>query len=135
MPNTYYTLQSGLMFHLFEGVSHLRPSSLAIGLCGPIPNNRSVVELPNQLGYARVEVAPGENNWSYQNDGKVYNNNTITFPICTGYIGWTSGVFVTDNSTYGAGNILFYNQHSIAAELTTNSQVSYPVSGLAIALT
>ena len=135
MPNTYYTLQSGLMFHLFEGVSHLRPSSIAIGLCGPVPNNRSVVELPNQSGYARVSVAPGSTNWSYQNDGKVYNNNVITFPICSGYVGWTFGVFVADNSTYGAGNILFYNQHSVAAELTANSQVSYPVSGLAITLT
>ena len=135
MANTFYTLQSGLMFHIFGGVSHPRPSSLAICLAGPVPTNRSVVEVPNQSGYARVTVAPGSANWSYEPDGKMYNKNQISFPVCSGYVGWTSGVFITDNATYGAGNILFFNQHPISAELGTNSQVTYAVSGLAITLT
>lgn len=135
MANTYFTLQSGLMFHLFENVQHSKPTGLAIGLTTSAPTNRAVIEIPNQSGYARVASALGSAAWSYQADGKVYNNNVITFNVASGYWGWTSGVFISDSSAYGGGNILFFNSHMVPKELNTNDQVSYPVSGLFINLT
>ena len=135
MPNTYYTLQSGLMFHIFAGVQHAKPTGLAIGLCGPVPNNRSIIELPNQSGYARISVPPSLSNWSYQSDGYVFNNVPISFNIASGVWGWSSGVFIADSSAYSGGNVLFYNQHPISRFINTLDQIVYPVSGLSILLT
>ena len=132
MANVYSVLESGLQFHIFMGQQSIKPTTLAIGLTSAVPTNISIVELPNIGGYVRQQVSPGGSNWNYQPHGKIYNNNPIVFPQCTSYLGWTSGVFISDNVSYGSGNYLFYNSISPATEQLLNYQLTIPISGLLI---
>ncbi len=135
MANTFVTELSGLMFHTFMGTQQTKPQTIAVGLTSSNPTSTTVVELANQSGYARQVVGVGGTNWSYVANGNVYNKNTITFPVCSGYVGWTSGLFVSDSGAYGVGSILFFNSISPAKEQNTNDQIIIPVSGLVITLT
>lgn len=137
MANLYTTWQSGLAYEFFNAQQFPRPTGLAIVLLGPVPTNTQVVEVANAAGYARQGVPQNAANWSYPypNSGLMTNINQITFPVCTAYLGWVSGIAVSDSLNYGAGilgsgSILFYGTISPAKELAQNDQLYIPALGL-----
>lgn len=85
-------------------------------LCSGIPNSANtganIPEVPNAAGYARINYCGGPINsgWSIPGADTAGTNNlpiqwatviTSNYPMCSGFA-------ICDNSTFGAGNMLFW---------------------------
>lgn len=130
-------LESNLLQHIFMSSSYSKPSTIAICLSSGIPNDTmtgsNFMEFQNSGGYARQTLSPSDTNWS-QSNGVMYNLVEIDFPVATAVWGDLSGVILSDNSSYGAGNILFYSLSNPSQFITVSNQFIIPVSGVQIRL-
>lgn len=130
-------LESGLRQFLFRTGTFTKPAVLAIVLSSGTPNDAmtgaSCLEWQNANGYARQTLNPSDANWSADDavNGLTYNNTAITFPITTpNDAGWCSGILITDNATYGAGNVLIWGSSVVPKYFAAQDQVVIPISGL-----
>lgn len=142
MSNASNYLESGLLTHIFRTSSFSKPSTIAVGLTQNVPVDSDIGSTPNELAntgaYARVNVgAPSDSLWGPPvqdsfGSGYLGNTSAITFPTASANWGNTSGVIVTDSSTYGAGNILFWGAIPTPRNILANDTFSFGVSGLKI---
>ena len=137
MPNMSNWISSGLRDQVFRTKTWAKPGTIAVALSSGTPNptftGSSMLEWQNANGYARQNVGTGDIVWSADDNlnGYTYNNQAITFPICTPNDGgWTSGICLVDNATYGVGNIIVWGSSVVAKYFQLNDQVVIPVSGL-----
>jgi hypothetical protein len=129
-------LESGLRSHLFRSATFAKPTVLAIVLSSGTPvdsmTGSNCLEWQNAGGYVRQTLNPSDTNWSADNltQGLTYNNQAITFPVCTLPGGWVSGILIADSATYGQGQILVWGSSTVPKYFDLNDQCIIPVSGL-----
>ncbi len=132
-------LEQHILGHIFKSETYAKPTTIAMALTSDIPvdgqTGATIQEISNAGAYARVNYgAPTNALWSMTASGQITNNSAITFPECTSAWGWASGIAITDNSTYGAGNLLAYSDLSPAKLVTVGDTVFVAVSGLQISV-
>lgn len=115
-------LENKLIDALFRGVAYTMPTTLAVALHTAACSDSSAgteVSTAGSTGYLRVALNPSTSNWastggagtttnpSAGTGGTTSNNSAITFPTATANWGTVSHFSIWDNSTVGAGNMLF----------------------------
>lgn len=143
MSMTNY-LESGVLNHLFRTATFAKPTTIAIGLTADVPletdTGGSNTEVANAGSYARVDVgAPVDTDWDFVDQGPgasghTQNTAVITFPQATANWGMVSGVIITDNATYGAGNVLMFGKLTVARDIKNNDTFSFAPQTLDIFL-
>lgn len=108
-------LESQVIQHIFRTSTFTKPTVLAVALCSVAPTDTSTgaltgAELGNTGSYARQAINPLDTNWAQVAGGTGTTSNTpaITFPTASGDWGTVVAVAICDNTTFGAGNLLFY---------------------------
>lgn len=138
-------MESGVLNHLLRSATLSKPTTIAIGLTSIVPGETATGgdcnEVANAGSYARVDVgAPTDGDWDFvdQNgpgaSGHTQNTAAITFPQATANWGMVSGVVITDNATYGAGNVLFYAPLTSPRDIKNNDQFQFSAGDLDIYL-
>jgi hypothetical protein len=135
-------LESGILRHVLNlgGSAVERYSTVHIGLVrGYDANSLESGVLTSEVttgGYVRQAYTSSASTWMIPyNSGTAtatHNQNAIEFPPATADIGNVSGVIITDSSTTGAGNILFYGQLSNDRNIRTNDQFVFSSGALKI---
>lgn len=141
-------LENKLIDALFRGVSYTMPTTLAVALHTAACSDSSAgteVTTSGSTGYLRVALNPSTSNWastggagtttnpSAGTGGTTSNNSAITFPTATanwGTVGWFS---IWDNSTVGAGNMLFCKALSSGSQaVNSGSTPSFAAGALTV---
>lgn len=126
-------LEAQQLNHIFRSSSFTKPTTLAICLSSGIPDDTmtgsNFMEFQNAGGYARQTLNPSDSNWTLDNN-VIYNLVEIDFPVSTQNQGFCSGIVICDNSTYGAGNVLYYGKASPGQFVYVGNQFVVPVSGI-----
>lgn len=132
-------LESGLINHIFRGISYTAPSILYIGLTKSFNSGNlesGIVDEPSSGGYVRQSYSVGTSQWitPYSSGTSMISHNTsaIEFPIATADIGYVSGVFIADSLT--SGNILFYGALSYSRNIRQDDQFVFSSGALKISL-
>jgi hypothetical protein len=132
-------LESGLINHVFRGVSFLAPSTLYIGLAKSL--NSGNLELGNideasGGGYQRQSYSANASNWilPYTSGSATatHNLSAIEFSVATANIGTVSGIFISDSST--SGNLLFYGALSYPRDIREGDQFVFSSGSLRVTL-
>lgn len=132
MANFSNYLEGQLLNHIFRSSTFNKPSVLAIALVTVAiidsDTGSTITEVANANGYVRQVLNPSDSNWSDASggDGTTDNLANINFPIATGSWGTIVGLAILDNSTYGAGNILFFG--NLSADKTINNGDIFAIS-------
>jgi len=121
-------LEDKLLDHVLTSTGYASPNaSLYLALftsSGGLENNTagSQTEISTSgSAYARQSIAFGS-----ASSGSSSNSATVTFPAATANWGTVSHVAITDNSTAGSGNILFYG--AVTTSKTIESGDTFQVS-------
>lgn len=136
--NMYSTFASGVLNQYVLSGTLNKPATMAFGLTTVAPTLNSITEVANAAGYARQSYGPNTvatTYWDYNiplTGGFAVNRSPIYFPVCTAAIGMTSGCFIADSASYGAGNILWYATLATPKDLQINDQFYIPASGASI---
>lgn len=120
-------MESGLLHHVFRGISFPKPSNVSIALCSGVPadsdNGSSIPELPLEIngsgtGYSRYSIGDpavsGNAFWNYASDdhaagsGLIKNSSTLLLGTALLDWGWVSGIALVDSPDHGSGNLLMY---------------------------
>lgn len=109
------------------------PTTVALALCTTVPDDTStgatIVEA-TYTGYARKVVAAGDLNAAAA--GQTTNANAITFAACTGSSSTVIGWALCDNSTTGAGNVLYWGTCTSTVISTTQTPATVAIGGLVV---
>jgi len=109
------------------------PTTVAMALCTTVPTDAStgatIVEA-TYTGYARKAIAAGDLNAA--SGGTSTNSNAITFNACTGSSSTIVGFAICDNSTTGAGNVLYWGTTTSKVIDINNTPATIAVSGLSV---
>lgn len=151
MANMSDYLENKLIDHVFRNVSYTAPTSLAVALCTAAPTDASTgatiaeVSQASSSGYTRVNLNQSTTNWAATNGattttnpssgtgGTTSNNSAITFPVAgSNYNAQVTHVAILDSFTYGAGNVLFWGQLSVAKTVSTGDTFSFAISQLSV---
>jgi hypothetical protein len=143
MSNFSDYLESGIIDHFFRGLTIPKPAVIAIALCSGIPvdsnTGANIPEVANAGGYVRYNAGPPNDNAFYKAgsvpqvaNGATENTSGYTWPTCSSTWGWVSGIAILDNTTYGAGNVLYHGALSVAKLVTTNDTFSISSGSLDI---
>lgn len=107
-------LEDALLNHIFRTATFSKPSLVAVALTTATPTDThtgaTMTEVTNAFGYARVNLgAPVDGDWTLVSGTGIDNAADITFPTASGgNWGTITAVTLLDNTTHGAGNILFW---------------------------
>lgn len=130
-------LESGLINHVFRGLSYSTPSTLYIGLVKSFTASNienGTLDEPSNGNYARQAYTSNSTNWiiPYISGSALATHNTssIQFPVATADIGEVSGVFIADNAA--SGNVLFYGQLSSSRNIRSGDQFIFSSGALKI---
>lgn len=114
-----FYLSKNMIEHYLGGVAVASPANLYLALATTLPDDTTtgatIVET-DYGSYARTQIGTGNNQTDAFNAASgtttatVTNKNAITFPTCasTPSTNPIVGVAITDNSSVGAGNILYW---------------------------
>lgn len=134
-------LEGQLIAHVFRTSSFSKPGALAIALSTSAALDDTVTgaamsEVANSNNYARVLASPSDSTWAAPvgNNGRTSNVNQITFNQASGSWGTVQAVVITDSSTYGAGNALFYGNLAVAKAVTSGDTFSFAAAALIVEL-
>lgn len=109
MANASNYLEQQIINHIFRANTFSKPTTIAIGLTLDVPTDSAYTEVANANGYARYTNASGDSAWDAPGAGGTTQNAAeFTFATATGDWGTVSGVIITDNATYGGGNVLMH---------------------------
>lgn len=112
-------LEGQLRAHIFRTASFTKPTALYVSLHTADPTDAGTGTEVSGGSYARVNLAPGDANWSAPDatGGVTANLATITFPAPSANWGTVTHVGVWDASV--AGNMLTYG--TLTTPKTINS--------------
>lgn len=132
-------LESGILNHVFRGISYSAPATLYIGLTRSFNSGNlesGVIDEPSSGSYARQAYSTGTSGWiapySYGTAMATHNTSSVEFPIATANIGDVSGVFISDDLT--SGNLLFYGSLSSSRNIREGDQFVFSSGALKISL-
>jgi hypothetical protein len=110
MANASDYLEEQIYNHIFRDDTFSKPTNIAIGLTSDVPtDDGTFTELPDNNGYARYASVSGNARWAEINvAGSGSNAVDFEFAAATGDWGMVSGVIITDDPTYGGGNLLLH---------------------------
>lgn len=107
-------LENKLIDHIFRAASFTKPTGLYVALFTSVPTDTGGVEVGAGLGYARVQVGPGDTSWEATQGGTSGNSSgtggltqnaaDIVFGTPTANWGTILGFGIYDAST--GGNLL-----------------------------
>ena len=135
MSNATDYLEGELIRHLFRTGSMTKPAQLHIGLFTAPPNDAGAGGTEVSGGsYARVQVNPGDANWSAPagGNGTTSNVGTITFPTPTAPWGIVTHFGVFDAAT--GGNLLIAAALQVAKTIETGDGVPFPPGSLTVTI-
>ena len=135
-------LEDNLVEHIFRTNSWSKPSVLALCLLttnaidadsGTFSTGTGV-EVTNANAYAREERNPLDANWDIATGGGGQTANTaaITFTQATGSWGTVAATAITDNSTYDAGNLLFYSTVTTPRAIDNGDTAEYAAGAITV---
>ena len=129
-------LESGLIGHIFKGITFSPPTGIYIGLVGNYNSGALESGLFSQElsggSYARVSGGPGTTYWAEAvASGQTHNLSALQFPPATNDWGYVSGVFIADAGGSEA-NILLYGQLDSAKNVTNGDTFSFASGDLDI---
>jgi hypothetical protein len=138
-------LEGQLVNHLFRTGTYTKPTVLAIALCTAAVTDTHTgaltgAEVGNAGSYARLSGAgttnPLDANWAAASTGNGTTSNlqTLTFTAATADWGTVTHVAITDNLTYGAGNVLFYGSLTTSKIVNNGDTFQFAVGQLSIQL-
>ena len=150
-------LESGLLNHVFRGITFNFPSGIAIALCSGVPQESdtganiekggNLWELPSGdgttlNGYSRIDLGDpetlGQTKWTHSaadyaaGSGIIKNAGTILFDQALVDWGIVSGVAITDHAGYGSGNLLMHAELDNPRTIYTGDSVKFDVTTLQI---
>lgn len=130
-------LESGLLNHIFRGVSYSAPATLYIGLTQNFISGNlesGIIDEPSTGAYARQAYTSNGTNWTapYESGSSmvIHNLSAIQFPLATANIGNVSGVFIADSLS--SGNILFYGELSYPRNIRQGDQFVFSSGALKV---
>lgn len=138
MPNQSFSLQSGILEHIFRSSSFPKPSVIAVALCTKVPGEfdtgTTISEPSMSNGYARANLGgPNDLTWTQPvpnavtGSGYITNLSGITFPQNTNSDwGWCSGIAVCDNQGVGSGSVLYSAALSAPQLIQVGTTFSFP---------
>lgn len=130
-------LEVELRKHIFRTGSFTKPTALYICLCTAAPSDSSTgstITEPSGNGYARVNVAPLDANWSgaSSTSGLTDNVSAITFTASGGSWGTITHVAICDASS--AGNMLFHGALTASKTVGDGDSFTFAAGALDITL-
>jgi hypothetical protein len=135
-------LEDSLVTHIFRTSSWSKPSVLAIALLttnaidadtGQFSTGTGV-EVPSAGAYARVERNPLDANWAAATGGGGATSNVaaITFTQSTGSWGTVAAMAIVDNSTFDAGNLLFYSTVGTSRTIDSGDTAEFAIGAITV---
>lgn len=122
---TNYT-ENEILKHIFRTGSFVKPTALYVGLMSSLTDGEAgtVTELSGG-GYARVNNAPLDANWtdSIAGNGTTTNAAAITFPAATA--DWTAATHFGIWDAATAGNLLIYASLGTLRTITNGAVASF----------
>jgi len=135
MANASDYLEQQIYNHIFRDAEFSKPSTVCLGLTLDVPTDSSYEEVANANGYARYEHASGDASWSAMGvNGEGTNDVAFEFDAATGDWGTVSGVIITDDAGYGAGNVLFRGALTQAREVRNGDTFRFTAGSLDITI-
>ncbi len=106
-------LRDEIIKHLHRTGSWTKPTTLAVCLCSQAvvsgdTGSLTGKELANSLGYARQALNPLDANWAAPGGGHTTSNSSIIAFTPSGEWAAATYIAITDSTTYGAGNLLWF---------------------------
>ena len=134
--------ESGILNLLLRGNtnSFAAPSNVSIALCSGVPvdsnTGSSIPELANAGNYSRVSLgSPSDGDWDYVTTaGATANTSTATFPTANANWGIVSGVAIVNNTTHGAGQVLFHGKLTTARTVLNGDTFKFNAGDIDITL-
>jgi hypothetical protein len=134
MANASDYLEQQIFNHIFRDDTFSKPSTIAIGLTLDIPSDDgSYTEIPDANGYARYPNASGDAVWGAHNNTSS-NSIDFEFDTATGDWGTASGVIITDNAGWGAGNVLFHGALTTPRNIQNGDTFKFSTGNLDITI-
>jgi len=143
MANISDYLEEALLNHVFRTSSFTKPGTVTVALATAnitdTNTGATMTEVANSNAYARVDLgAPADADWSDPSagtQGLIDNAADITFPTASGgNWGTILDVALLDNTTHGAGNILFYGTLTTSKIVNDGDTFKFSTGDLNISL-
>jgi hypothetical protein len=129
-------LEQQLINHIFRTSSYSKPSTIAIGLWTNSLTDASDGSSSGEVtgaSYTRTVLNPADANWANTSGGNGTTNNLSALTWNAGEDwGTITTIAVLDNSTLGAGNILFYGDLLAPRTILLGDTFQFDISGLLI---
>lgn len=124
-------LEAKLLEHVLKNTAYTSPTTVYAALFQSGPNDAGVgTEVPNTNGYQRTAITFGS---ASSPAGSIANSAAVTFPAATGS-GWgtITGMGIYDSGTYGAGNLLYYNDTISSRTVLLNDVYEFPIGAITV---
>lgn len=117
-------LETKILDHLFRSTTYTPPTVIALALCTSTPVDEDTGDLTGKEvtggNYARVSIGRGDANWAAVGLGYTSNIEELDFPqASTNWTGPITHVAILDDTTIGAGNLLFYGELIVPKSVST----------------
>lgn len=130
MPAKAQTLSNALLNAVLRNVSYTSPTTVYAALYTVAPTaTTSGTEVVTSGGtlYNRVAVTFGA-----ASAGVCTNSGAVNFPTAGASWGTVVATAVTDNSSPGAGNVLYFGNLAVSKAVGTGDAVSFAISALSV---
>jgi hypothetical protein len=123
-------LEGEIIKHIFRSGSFTKPAALAIGLLTTAPNDAGGGSEVAGNNYARVQVNPGDANWTAPTigNGVTANVSAITFPTPSASWGTITHFGVYDAAS--GGNLLFHGALTQSKVTNGGDTISFAAGAL-----
>lgn len=121
-------LENEILDHTLATGAYTAPTNVYVGLATSDPSTGSTTEnleagtLTDEVSTSGTAYARQAATFAAASDGSASTNATITFPTATADFGEVTHVFVSDNATAGAGNVLYAGTLTTAKTISTGDQ-------------
>ena len=136
MANASDYLEQQIYNHIFRGDTFSKPANVAIGLTLDVPvDSGNYMEVANSNGYERYALVSGDARWSAMGvNGQGSNAVDFEFNAATGDWGTVSGVVITDDPAYGAGNVLMWGELTTARTVANGDTFKFSTGNLDVTI-
>ena len=116
------------------------PATVYIGLATSDPSTGSTDEnleagtLTDEVSTSGTAYARQAATFGTISNGSVSISADITFPTATASFGTVTHIFISDNATAGAGNVLFYGTLSASKAIDTGDSLQFTTGNITVTL-
>lgn len=130
-------LENQLIDHIFRTNSFSKPSTLAIGLWNTVLDDTSTGATFGEVSggtYTRQTLGPDDAAWSAGTGSGITGNLSAISWTCGDGGGWgvINTVAILDDTTIGAGNILFYGLVSTPRTINNGDVFTFDIGNLLV---